>query len=212
VVEYQPLAEVAEQADALRSGRSGLYAHVGSTPTFGTSPDPDGSGFFCLSSKSRIPRDAALATPSGRGLTFLAKCGTLLAEASMTYGKVRNSLPIVRILLVLMGVLAIYLLANFVRQVAISQQRRSELSELEQAIADAQEERAELEEALTYAQSDAAVDEWARKIGWARPDEVSVVVIAPAASTSPGEEGSPEGGGGPALPRDAWWDLFFGTR
>ena len=28
-------AEVAEQADALRSGRSGLYAHVGSTPTFG---------------------------------------------------------------------------------------------------------------------------------------------------------------------------------
>ena len=29
-------AEVAEQADALRSGRSGLYARVGSTPTFGT--------------------------------------------------------------------------------------------------------------------------------------------------------------------------------
>jgi hypothetical protein len=28
---------VAEQADALRSGRSGLYAHVGSTPTFGIS-------------------------------------------------------------------------------------------------------------------------------------------------------------------------------
>lgn len=29
-------AEVAEQADALRSGRSGIYSHVGSTPTFGT--------------------------------------------------------------------------------------------------------------------------------------------------------------------------------
>ena len=29
-------AEVAELADALRSGRSELYAHVGSTPTFGT--------------------------------------------------------------------------------------------------------------------------------------------------------------------------------
>ena len=28
-------AEVAELADALRSGRSGLHAHVGSTPTFG---------------------------------------------------------------------------------------------------------------------------------------------------------------------------------
>ena len=27
---------MAEQADALRSGRSGIYSHVGSTPTFGT--------------------------------------------------------------------------------------------------------------------------------------------------------------------------------
>ena len=33
-------AEVAEQADALRSGRSGLYARVGSTPTFGTKISP----------------------------------------------------------------------------------------------------------------------------------------------------------------------------
>ncbi len=30
-------AEVAELADALRSGRSSLYGSVGSTPTFGTS-------------------------------------------------------------------------------------------------------------------------------------------------------------------------------
>ena len=29
-------AEVAELADALRSGRSELYAHAGSTPAFGT--------------------------------------------------------------------------------------------------------------------------------------------------------------------------------
>ena len=33
-------AEVAEQADALRSGRSELYAHVGSTPTFGIRKSP----------------------------------------------------------------------------------------------------------------------------------------------------------------------------
>ena len=38
-------AEVAEQADALRSGRSGLYAHVGSTPTFGTE-EKRGNGFL----------------------------------------------------------------------------------------------------------------------------------------------------------------------
>jgi hypothetical protein len=29
-------AEVAEQADALRSGRSEVHPHVGSNPTFGT--------------------------------------------------------------------------------------------------------------------------------------------------------------------------------
>ena len=35
-VEYAQHAEVAELADALRSGRSDLYGRVGSTPTFGT--------------------------------------------------------------------------------------------------------------------------------------------------------------------------------
>jgi hypothetical protein len=130
----------------------------------------------------------------------------------MTVGKVRNSLPLVRILLILMGVLTLYLLVSFVRQVAISQQRRGELLELEQAIADAEEERAELEEARAYAQSDAAVEEWARENNWAGPNEVSVVVIAPPASASPGVEGTSEGGGRPGSPGDAWWELFFGPR
>jgi hypothetical protein len=38
LTEYFAIAEVAELADALRSGRSGHYAHVGSSPTFGTKP------------------------------------------------------------------------------------------------------------------------------------------------------------------------------
>ncbi len=37
-------AEVAELADALRSGRSEHYAHVGSNPTFGINPAK--AGFF----------------------------------------------------------------------------------------------------------------------------------------------------------------------
>ena len=37
-------AEVAELADALRSGRSEHYAHVGSNPTFGINPAR--AGFF----------------------------------------------------------------------------------------------------------------------------------------------------------------------
>ena len=41
-------AEVAELADALRSGRSGHYARVGSNPTFGTGiiPAPTCGDFY----------------------------------------------------------------------------------------------------------------------------------------------------------------------
>ena len=45
-------AEVAEQADALRSGRSELYAHVGSTPTFGTSALRNSWGLFTYANSS----------------------------------------------------------------------------------------------------------------------------------------------------------------
>ena len=38
LIEFSPIAEVAELADALRSGRSEHYAHVGSSPTFGIKP------------------------------------------------------------------------------------------------------------------------------------------------------------------------------
>ena len=39
LIKFQTLlAGVAELADAIRSGRSEHYAHVGSTPTFGISP------------------------------------------------------------------------------------------------------------------------------------------------------------------------------
>ena len=38
LIESFAIAEVAELADALRSGRSEQYAHVGSSPSFGTEP------------------------------------------------------------------------------------------------------------------------------------------------------------------------------
>ncbi len=45
-VKYRLHAEVAEQADALRSGRSSLHGSVGSTPTFGTNPSNTLRGIF----------------------------------------------------------------------------------------------------------------------------------------------------------------------
>ena len=47
LVKYCLQAEVAEQADALRSGRSSHSGSVGSTPTFGTgNPVQVSMGFF----------------------------------------------------------------------------------------------------------------------------------------------------------------------
>jgi hypothetical protein len=45
-VTIKPDAEVAELADALRSGRSELWAHEGSNPSFGT--DPPSTGGLCV--------------------------------------------------------------------------------------------------------------------------------------------------------------------
>ena len=67
-------AEVAEQVDALRSGRSGLYARKGSTPFLGTNAR---SGFWL---KSQSP---LFGFRSDRVLPHLpkrAKCATIKRE------------------------------------------------------------------------------------------------------------------------------------
>jgi hypothetical protein len=48
-VKYRLQAEVAELADALRSGRSSHYGSVGSTPTFGTKTPSQAMVFFYAS-------------------------------------------------------------------------------------------------------------------------------------------------------------------
>ncbi len=57
---------MAEQADALRSGRSGLYAHVGSTPTFGTKARSLWTGLFCCAGNGVLAKllDRPAAQPS----------------------------------------------------------------------------------------------------------------------------------------------------
>ena len=125
----------------------------------------------------------------------------------------RSPILFVRILLILAMVLIAYLVVGFVQQVRVSQQRQEELRQVEQGIAAALEEQALLEHQLEHARSDLAVDEWAREYGWSRPDEVPVVVIAPGEGAfSDSYEGRDGEASSSVSPRDAWWDLFFGTR
>lgn len=130
----------------------------------------------------------------------------------MTDGKIRRAFPYRLILSTLMGVVILYLGVNFVMQIGVSHELREKLGRIEQGIAAAERANSELEARLDYVSSNDAAEEWARENGWAREDEVLVVVMAPAAETAPGDEPQQGDEVRPASDRDSWWDLFFGDR
>jgi cell division protein FtsL len=130
----------------------------------------------------------------------------------MALGKARRLLPLNHILLVLMAVLILYLVVDFARQVGVSYQRREELKQIEQSIDNAQARMEDLQGQLAYATSPAAAEQWARRDGLTRPNEVLVVFVGPAASSAPVGEKKTQDSTRFNSVRDAWWDLFFGTR
>ena len=94
----------------------------------------------------------------------------------MTDGNFRRAFPYRLILSILMGVVILYLAGNFVVQTGVSLELRDKLRRIEQEIAAAEKANSELEARLDYVSSDDAAEEWARENGWARQDEVLVVV------------------------------------
>ena len=130
----------------------------------------------------------------------------------MTDGNFRRAFPYRLILSSLMGVVILYLVGNFVMQTGVSLELRDNLRGIEQEIAAAEKANSELEARLDYVSSDDAAEEWARENGWARPDEVLVVVLAPESQTLPGYELRQEDAVRPASNRDSWWDLFLGEH
>jgi cell division protein FtsB len=130
----------------------------------------------------------------------------------MINGNLRRAFPYRLILSVLMGVVLLYLAANFVKQTGDRLDLRDRLRHIEQEIAATEKANSELKARLDYVSSDDAAEEWARENGWARSDEVLVVVLAPETETAQGVEVSPKEGAGPDSSRDSWWDLFFGER
>lgn len=126
--------------------------------------------------------------------------------------KTLRSIPYRWIPALLIIAVLLYLVATFVMQIGVSLELRDEVRQLDQKISVAERANAELESRLNYVSSDDAAEEWARQNGWARSDEVLVVVLAPEAEDAL-QEGLPQGDGvRPASNRDSWWDLFFGER
>jgi hypothetical protein len=130
----------------------------------------------------------------------------------MTDRRVHRSLSSRFFLLFLLAGALLYLGLGFVRQASVNRQRQQELDQIEQAIGTAREELARWDAQLERAQSPQAAEEWARENGWAKEDEASVLIVSPSVHESPEVEGSAGEDAGPALPRDAWWELFFGSR
>lgn len=130
----------------------------------------------------------------------------------MANRKAHTAPPFSHLLLILGGILILYLVVNFGRQVGVSYQRRQELKQIEQQIESARQEKAALEKALSYAQSPQAAEAWAREQLWSRPDEVPVMVVAPPTEGMPAGQELSEEAMEPGAIRDVWWDLFFGTR
>lgn len=130
----------------------------------------------------------------------------------MINGNLRRAFPYRLILSVLMGAVLLYLVANFVMQTGERLDLRDKQNRIEQNIAAAEKANSVLKARLDYVSSDDAAEEWARENGWARSDEVLVVVLAPDSETSPGIESSPAEDVEPGSNRDSWWNLFFGEH
>jgi cell division protein FtsL len=128
----------------------------------------------------------------------------------MTNSRIRKAFPYRLILSIGMGVVIFYLAVSFVMQMGTSLELRDKRHRLDQEIASTEKANAELEARLQYVSSDASAEEWARENGWARQDEVLVVVLAPESENSLQNEHQQDGQVNPVSVRDSWWNLFFG--
>ena len=149
---------------------------------------------------------------AGELLTFNPDCGILVLEAEVIDRIPGKSVLVRYLLLALVGTLVVYVGAAFARQAQVREQQRAELERIENEIAVAQEEAEVLNEHLEFVESPAAVEAWALENGWARPDEMPVVIIEPTGEAAPGQDARDGAGAGLAAPQQAWWDLFFGDR
>lgn len=128
----------------------------------------------------------------------------------MSDRKLRVSLPLGQLALILMAVLVLYLAIDFGRQVVLSQRRQDELKQVEGKIKLASQKRDDLEKRLRYVQSPEAAQEWARQQGWVKANEVPVVLVAPSKPEATPVPAGTQRESDSASNRNRWLDMFFG--
>ncbi len=127
--------------------------------------------------------------------------------------RIRFAFSLGQALLILTGVLIIYLVVDFGRQMAVLLQRRDELNRTSLQVTAAQAENAALQSQLDYSKSPEAAELWAREHGMAKANEVPVVILGPTPGTPvPGTKSSQPARDSSASSAQDWWDLFFAGK
>ena len=159
-------AEVAELADALRSGRSEPWAHEGSNPSFGTTPI--------------------------LGVLFLMRlvykwyncCNCQYKEFGPAV-EMKKILKDKRIIVVALVIILVFLLVDFNQRMVLLSRLRSQEKSLMQKYSQLESTRIALETQIAFANSDQAVEKWAREeAGMAQEGDIPIVLLPPSSPIS----------------------------
>jgi cell division protein FtsB len=127
-------------------------------------------------------------------------------------GKARTARFFSQLLMILVGIVVVYLVMDFGRQVMASHRQRADLKGLQARLDAIFGEQRELENKVRYAYSEQAVDDWAREQGMVKENEVAVTILADDQAPEPPVRETPRTAPASIPARRVWWDLFFAEQ
>ena len=116
-----------------------------------------------------------------------------------------------RVILVLALVILVLLFLNFNQRMILLSKLRGQQKELTQEYAQLEGTRAALQTEIAYANSNDAVEEWAREEGRMIQEGDIPIVILPPADPIPTKTHQPESFVDKVEKWEVWWELFFGN-
>ncbi len=116
-----------------------------------------------------------------------------------------------RFIVVVAVIILVLLFLNFNQRMVLLSKLRGQQQELTQEYAQLEATRSALETEIAYAQSDDAVEEWARQeAGMIQEGDIPIVLLPPEAPLSTPTR-QPEGVVDEVEKWEVWWELFFGN-
>ncbi len=137
--------------------------------------------------------------------------------AAATRRKKKLDFPVTQFIIVVAASLALFMLLGFTRRAARSYRVQQQKARLQAEYTALQHEHSQLVERYQEVQTDAYVEQIARReLRWSRPGEKVVVIIAPpkagAIATTGESIAAPGENPPPDTPLNHWRELFFPTE